>query len=85
VLRSFRGHLQGYSGLSQDFSSPHEGHCREAGYVNLRLARGDAFRLADQEDVYAEALDAMLADLAAGYPLGTQCTIAWSRGSHYER
>ena len=41
--------------------------------------------LADQEEGYAEARDAMLADLAYGYPLGTQGTIAWSRDSLHER
>ena len=41
--------------------------------------------LADQEEGYAEARDAMLADLAQGYPLGTQGTIAWSRDSLHER
>ena len=41
--------------------------------------------LADQEEGYAEARDAMLADLEHGYPLRTQGTIAWSRESLHER
>ena len=42
-------------------------------------------QLADQEEGYAEARDAMLADLARGYDLGTQGTITWSRDSLHER
>jgi hypothetical protein len=42
-------------------------------------------QLADQEEGYAEAQNAMLADLARGYDLGTQGTIAWSRDSLHER
>ena len=41
--------------------------------------------LADQEEGYAEARDAMLVDLAQGYHLGTQGMIAWSRDSLHER
>lgn len=41
--------------------------------------------LADQEEGYAEARDAMLVDLSQGYDLGTQGTIAWSRDSLHER
>jgi len=41
--------------------------------------------LADQEEGYAEARDAMLADLVQGYALGTQGMIAWSRDSLHER
>jgi hypothetical protein len=41
--------------------------------------------LTDQEEGYAKARDAMLADLAQGYPHGTQGTIAWSRDSLHER
>jgi len=41
--------------------------------------------LADREEGYAEARDAMLADLAQGYHLGTQGAIAWSRDSLHER
>jgi hypothetical protein len=42
-------------------------------------------QLADQEEGYAEAQDAMLADLARGYDLGTQGMISWSRDSLHER
>ena len=42
-------------------------------------------QLADQEEGYAEAQDAMLADLARGYDLGTQGKITWSRDSLNER
>ena len=35
--------------------------------------------LVDPEEGYTEARDAMLADLAQGYPLGTEGMIAWSR------
>jgi hypothetical protein len=42
-------------------------------------------QLADHEEGYAEARDAMLADLAEGYDLGTQGKIAWSRDSLHER
>jgi predicted transcriptional regulator len=42
-------------------------------------------QVADQEEGYAEARDAMLADLARGYNLGTQGKIAWSRDSLHER
>ena len=42
-------------------------------------------QLADQEEGYAEAQDAMLADLARGYDLGTQGKITWSRDSLHER
>jgi len=42
-------------------------------------------QLADQEEGYAEARDAMLADLAEGYDLGTQGKITWSRDSLHER
>jgi hypothetical protein len=41
--------------------------------------------LADQEEGYAEARDAMLTDLTRGYPLGTQGTITWSRDSLHKR
>jgi predicted transcriptional regulator len=41
--------------------------------------------LADQEEGYAEARDAMLADLAKGYPLGSHGMIDWSRDSLHER
>jgi hypothetical protein len=41
--------------------------------------------LADQEEGFAEAREAMLADLARGYHLGTQGTITWSRDSLHER
>jgi hypothetical protein len=41
--------------------------------------------LADQEEGYAEARDGMLTDLAQGYHLGTEGTIAWSRDSLHER
>ncbi len=42
-------------------------------------------QLADQEEGYAEARDAMLADLARGYDLGTHGKITWSRESLHER
>jgi predicted transcriptional regulator len=41
--------------------------------------------LADQEEGYTEARDAMLADLAQGYQLGTEGTISWNRDSLHER
>ena len=40
---------------------------------------------ADEEKGYAEARDAMLADLARGYSPGTHGTITWSRDSLHER
>jgi hypothetical protein len=41
--------------------------------------------LADQEEGFAEARDAMLADLARGYDLGTRGKTAWSRDSLHQR
>ena len=42
-------------------------------------------QLADQEEGYAEAQNAMLSDLARGYDLGTHGKITWSRDSLHER
>ncbi len=49
------------------------------------LLTATLFQLADQEEGYAEAQDAMLADLARGYDLGTRGKITWSRDSLHER
>ena len=41
--------------------------------------------LADQEEGYAEARDAMLRDMERGYDLGTRGRITWIRDSLHER
>ena len=41
--------------------------------------------VADQEEGYAEARDAMIVDMERGYDLGTQGRIAWTRDSLHER
>lgn len=41
--------------------------------------------LAEQEEGYTEARDAILSDLAQGYRLGTQGSISWSRDSLHDR
>jgi predicted transcriptional regulator len=41
--------------------------------------------VADQEEGYAEARDAMIADMKRGYDLGTQGRITWTRDSLHER
>jgi predicted transcriptional regulator len=41
--------------------------------------------LADYEEGYGEARDAMIADLAKGYDLGTRGQISWTRDSLHER
>jgi predicted transcriptional regulator len=41
--------------------------------------------LADQEEGYAEARDAMIGDMERGYDLGTLGQIAWTRDSLHER
>ena len=38
-------------------------------------------QLADEDEGYTEARDAMLADLTRGYPLGTRGEITWTRDS----
>ena len=40
---------------------------------------------ADYEEGYAEARDAMIADLEKGYDLGTRGQISWTRDSLHER
>lgn len=40
--------------------------------------------LADQEEGYAEARDAMIGDMQRGYDLGTRGQITWTRDSLYE-
>jgi predicted transcriptional regulator len=42
-------------------------------------------QLADREEGYPQACQAMLEDLAKGYDLGTQGRITWSRDSLHER
>ena len=53
----------------------------------LSVPRQALARLLDTEGTagYAEARDGMVADLAQGYDLGTQGTVAWSRDSLHER
>jgi hypothetical protein len=41
--------------------------------------------LADQEEGYAEARDAMIGDMERGYDLGTRGRISWTRDSLHER
>jgi predicted transcriptional regulator len=41
--------------------------------------------VADQEEGYAEARDAMIGDMARGYDLGTHGQITWTRDSLHER
>ena len=41
--------------------------------------------LADQEEGYAEARDAMIRDMERGYDLGTRGQITWTRDSLHER
>jgi predicted transcriptional regulator len=41
--------------------------------------------LADQEEGYAEARDAMIADMERGYHLGTRGRVSWTRDSLHER
>jgi predicted transcriptional regulator len=41
--------------------------------------------LADQDEGYAEARDAMLRDMERGYDLGTRGQITWTRDSLRER
>ena len=41
--------------------------------------------VADQEEGYAEARDAMIQDMQRGYDLGTQGRITWDRDSLHER
>jgi hypothetical protein len=41
--------------------------------------------LADYEEGYAEARDAMIVDLVKGYDLGTRGQIGWTRDSLHER
>jgi predicted transcriptional regulator len=41
--------------------------------------------LADQEEGYAEARDAMISDMKQGYNLGTRGRVSWTRDSLHER
>jgi predicted transcriptional regulator len=41
--------------------------------------------LADLEEGYAEARDAMIGDMERGYDLGTRGRISWTRDSLHER
>ena len=41
--------------------------------------------LADLEEGYAEARDAMISDMERGYDLGTRGRVSWTRDSLHER
>jgi len=41
--------------------------------------------LADREEGYAEARDAMIRDMVRGYDLGTRGRVSWTRDSLHER
>ena len=41
--------------------------------------------LADLEEGYAEARDAMIGDMVRGYDLGTRGRVSWTRDSLHER